>query len=33
VFKEGRLVDRERLPATRVLSIAPPAAKHGTSNP
>jgi imidazolonepropionase-like amidohydrolase len=33
VFKEGRVVDREHLPATRVLSVAPPAAKHGTSNP
>jgi hypothetical protein len=24
VIKEGRLVDRERLPLSRVLSVAPP---------
>jgi imidazolonepropionase-like amidohydrolase len=33
VFKEGRVVDREHLPATRVLSVAPSAAKRGTSTP
>ena len=32
VFKEGRVVDREHLPATRVLSVAPSAATKGTSN-
>jgi imidazolonepropionase-like amidohydrolase len=33
VFKDGRIVDREHLPAIRVLSVAPSTAKRGTSNP
>jgi imidazolonepropionase-like amidohydrolase len=33
VFKEGRVVDREHLPATRVLSVPPSAVKRSTSNP
>ncbi|HWF83361.1 MAG TPA: amidohydrolase family protein [Vicinamibacterales bacterium] len=31
VLKEGRIVDRGKLPASRVLSAAPPAAKSATS--
>ena len=30
VFKDGRAVDRARLPEVRVLSVAPPAPKSGT---
>ena len=30
VMKDGRIVDRDRLPQSRVLSVAPPAVKAGT---
>jgi len=30
VLKEGRLVDRERLPVSRILSVAPAPSKPGT---
>ncbi len=33
VYKDGRVVDREHLPATRVLSVAPAAPKRSTANP
>jgi len=33
VYKEGRAVDRARLPETRVLSVVPPASKAGTGSP
>ena len=33
VFKDGRAVDRARLPETRVLSVVPPASKAGTGSP
>jgi imidazolonepropionase-like amidohydrolase len=32
VWKEGRAIDRERLPQSRVLSVAPPAPKPGPSS-
>jgi adenine deaminase len=33
VYKEGRLVDREHLPVTRVMSSPPAATNRPTSNP
>ena len=32
VWKDGRVVDRDRLPQLRVLSVAPPPAKPGTKD-